>query len=114
MLWGLPQWHVRSWLVGLPSTMSKMETMDVENDGQTAWRAVNCLACLACAWRAVHAHAMGRPWARTRNRSPSWSPDLPFYLRFLGADDGIRTRDPHLGKVMRIVRTVLAGPLTRA
>jgi hypothetical protein len=29
----------------------------------------------------------------------------------LGAEDGIRTRDPNLGKVAEIVRTVLSGPL---
>ncbi len=27
-------------------------------------------------------------------------PNITIYLDFLGADDGIRTRDPHLGKVM--------------
>jgi hypothetical protein len=30
-----------------------------------------------------------------------------------GADDGIRTRDPHLGKVMVFVRLVSPGPLSR-
>ena len=32
----------------------------------------------------------------------------------LGADDGIRTRDPHLGKAARAVRLVLLRPLSWA
>ena len=33
-------------------------------------------------------------------------------LRSLGADDGIRTRDPHLGKVMDLVRRLGSTPLS--
>jgi hypothetical protein len=33
------------------------------------------------------------------------------YLDFLGADDGIRTRDPHLGKVILFVQGVHPSPM---
>ena len=44
-----------------------------------------------------HGQVMGRPWATARNRDLERPRNscLPGFLR---ADDGIRTRDPHLGK----------------
>ena len=36
----------------------------------------------------------------------------PLSWTFFGADDGIRTRDPHLGKVRQFVRAVSASPPT--
>lgn len=47
---------------------------------------------------------MGMAWAdhgRRRDERESGAPLGAPDLDFLGADDGIRTRDPHLGKVMR-------------
>ncbi len=43
------------------------------------------------------------PRARTAvpSRSSIWLVNFPGYPLIRGADDGIRTRDPHLGKVMR-------------
>jgi len=38
-------------------------------------------------------------------------PDLLPLTCYVGAEDGIRTRDPHLGKVFEIVHGVLAGLL---
>jgi hypothetical protein len=55
---------------------------------------------------------MGKPWATARNWGAQGVPNIPIYLDFLGADDGIRTRDPHLGKVMMFVLGVRCSPLT--
>jgi hypothetical protein len=44
---------------------------------------------------------MDKRTALARFRGPRKGP-LPWF--FFGADDGIRTRDPHLGKMMRIVQ----------
>jgi hypothetical protein len=58
--------------------------------------------------------AMGKPWA------DHWQGDAPIIptnheglpaQASLGADDGTRTRDPHLGKVMRFVRVDRSPPL---
>ncbi len=38
--------------------------------------------------------------SQTRHERPSSAPRTPTTWTFFGADDGIRTRDPHLGKVM--------------
>ena len=44
--------------------------------------------------------AMGRPWATRLNGDLRTAPEIAVYQHFSRADDGIRTRDPHLGKVM--------------
>jgi hypothetical protein len=43
---------------------------------------------------------MGKSRAVMGNPSPGKNRNTPVDQVFLGADDGIRTRDPHLGKVM--------------
>ena len=52
---------------------------------------------------------MGRPWASQRPASAS-ADESPATHGIPGADDGIRTRDPHLGKVMRFVRGDRSAP----
>jgi hypothetical protein len=44
-------------------------------------------------------------WTETRRQ------EKPSTRDFVGAEDGIRTRDPHLGKVFEIVYDVRASPL---
>ncbi len=41
-------------------------------------------------------------------------PTASVVTRDFGADDGIRTRDPHLGKAVETVRPVLFGPVSWA
>jgi hypothetical protein len=45
---------------------------------------------------------MGKPWADHGQTQETGDPNrsliCAFSWTFLGADDGIRTRDPHLGK----------------
>ena len=53
-----------------------------------------------------------RPW--TRHEGPISAPRTAVTWTFFGADDGIRTRDPHLGKVMESVHPVLLRPSTWA
>ena len=48
---------------------------------------------------------MGIRWAQTPKTQVS-GPYRAADLVFVGADDEIRTRDPHLGKVVVTVRTV--------
>jgi hypothetical protein len=47
-------------------------------------------------------------WTETRRQGNPSTRD------FVGAEDGIRTRDPQLGKVFEIVHGVLASPLNWA
>ena len=51
-----------------------------------------------------------RPW--TRHEEPISAPRTSVTWTFFGADDGIRTRDPHLGKVLESVHPVLLRPST--
>ena len=53
-----------------------------------------------------------RPW--TRHEGPISAPRTAVTWTFFGADDGIRTRDPHLGKVLESVHPVLLRPSTWA
>jgi len=59
---------------------------------------------------------MGKPWADHGQPreigDPIGSPKCLSSWSFFGADDGIRTRDPHLGKVLESVRSVLCGPVS--
>ena len=48
------------------------------------------------------------PW--TRHEEPISAPRTSLTWTFFGADDGIRTRDPHLGKVLESVHPVLLLP----
>ena len=44
---------------------------------------------------------MGKPWANHTAQTPAHTRETAGWARgFCGADDGTRTRDPHLGKVM--------------
>ena len=51
---------------------------------------------------------MARSWPTGAAHHPVELPDLGT----IGADDGIRTRDPHLGKVTKRVRCVRMGPVS--
>jgi hypothetical protein len=56
-----------------------------------------------------HAPIMGCSWDDVKHpqtqRNAAWVPDPSGVMVSNGADDGIRTRDPHLGKVKRLVTT---------
>ena len=48
---------------------------------------------------------------QTRHEGPISTPRTAVTWTFLGADDGIRTRDPNLGKVLTWVFVVIPSPL---
>jgi hypothetical protein len=55
---------------------------------------------------------MGIPWARTSPDIPVSAPVGALTRLCLGADDEIRTRDPHLGKEMELDRQDRSSPLS--
>ena len=55
---------------------------------------------------------MGEPWATHGGAIPGCGAKICSPLCSVGADDGIRIRDPHLGKVMDLVRRHGSTPLS--
>jgi hypothetical protein len=55
---------------------------------------------------------MGSDGQIATNKPSQDSASFQLIGQFLGAEDGIRTRDPHLGKVFEFVHGVLASPLS--
>src|SRR6201986_5228178 len=82
------------------SVSGKRSPAELIAPGQQIWR-----------WRRE-----SNPRARLRRPLPhhSATPPLELMRLHLRADDGIRTRDPHLGKVMRYQLRYIRAPRTRS
>jgi hypothetical protein len=63
----------------------------------------------AATFRDLQGSVMGKSRALMGDHPPMGATP-PLTCTFIGADDGIRTRDPHLGKVMESVHRVRCAP----